>query len=95
LAFLIAACGSVDPADHQIWNNSSRPLVIVALYESGESVIAPRVEPGTFYPWLVGTGSCVNVVLVARDSGGSEIARRSGPFCPQDKWIVTDPSPAP
>jgi hypothetical protein len=90
VAILISAC-AVEPADHKMWNRSSETVVVVRIDSSGEYLLVSALEPGTFYPWVIGS-ACPDVVLVARNKAGEEVARRTGPFCPDDEWLIGGPN---
>ena len=96
MVVVLAGCGSYEPEDHKIWNRSSETVRVIWLQDDGERVLVSALEPGRFYPWIIGN-SCPDVVFVARTTAGREIARRDGPFCPDDEWVIASsaPSPAP
>jgi hypothetical protein len=90
VVLLISAC-AVESADHKMWNRSSETVAVVRVDSSGEHLLVSALEPGTFYPWVIGSG-CPDVVLVACNKAGQEVARRTGPFCPDDKWLIGGPT---
>jgi hypothetical protein len=58
---------------------------------NGEHLLVSALQPGTFYPWVIGSG-CPDVLLIARSEAGNEVARRTGPFCPDDEWLIGAPT---
>ena len=90
VVLLISAC-AVEPMDHKIWNRSGETVEVVVVQGNGEHRLVTALQPGTFHPWLIGSG-CPDVVLIARSEGGKEVARRTGPFCPDDEWLIGGPT---
>jgi hypothetical protein len=90
LGVLLASC-AVEPITHKVSNGSTQTIDLYDVFPGrDEHLKYQALEPGTFYPINWGD-HCYDVILIAKVSGTSkEIDRRSGSFCADDEWTVTD-----
>lgn len=88
LTSLVFACDS-GPDDIRIFNATSETVVLVASWRGNEVIEA---EIPANQGWSTHQ-ECIEADLIARDSGGTEIAQRPGPFCRGDaEWVIGDPA---
>jgi hypothetical protein len=93
LCLLLVACGT-DVAVEPNWvlNDSSQTLSIFRIEEGSPDDLIAVLPPGLGRPtYLSHQNECAVGTLVARTSSGGEFARRTGPFCPDDRWVIVDP----
>ncbi|HEV2005619.1 MAG TPA: hypothetical protein VGQ85_03320 [Candidatus Limnocylindrales bacterium] len=97
LCVLLGACGIgglVEVEPNRVVNHSSQTLSIFRVEECRPDLLIAILPPGLQQPTYVsGEKECTVITLVARISSGQEFARRTGPFCPNDQWVIVDPAP--
>ena len=91
LCALAAAC-NVEPVTHKVSNGTAQTIDLYSLWpDGGTHLVYDGLAPGKFFPINSWGDECFNVIVIARVSGtATEIARRSGVFCPDDEWTVTE-----
>jgi hypothetical protein len=81
----------------EVYNDADRSLSIYYVLEGQERRIVTKLDPGysAFIsgPVLLGPDDCSKGDLIARDSSGAEVARRTEPICNHEKWVIGTPPP--
>jgi len=86
LLSIIVACDA-GPDDIRIFNATGETVVLVERWQGNEVVAAEIPAEQAYYPQDI----CIEADLIARDSAGSEIDRRPGPFCRGDaEWVIAN-----
>jgi hypothetical protein len=89
LVAIVSACAE-QIGDHWVYNKTATKVVILEVIDGREQELL-RVGPGSRVPLVaLPGGQCSTIVLIARFEAGSEIARRSEPFCAGDEWVIAD-----
>jgi hypothetical protein len=75
-----------------IRNQTDRTLNISYVDSGGERVVVHGIGPGQMTPVEAVNlqkedGYCTTGILVARDSSGAEVARRTEPICNHEQWV--------
>jgi hypothetical protein len=89
-AAVLGAC-AVEVEKHRVVNHTPGTIYIFMLTDNGENALG-AVSPGLQQPLTFLDGRvCDTHEFVARDSAGADIASHTGPFCPDDTWIIEGP----
>ena len=89
LALVVLACSDAGADGFTIENGTAITVSIVYETPTGETEAVQAIAPGkrTFLIGFPGA-SCGQMTLIARDLRGLEIARRTGPVCLDESWVV-------
>jgi hypothetical protein len=90
-ALLAGGCGLVDVTTQHVVNHSSATIEIYVVVQSDELFVGAIPQDLTLPLNGVDGPNCSTHVLVARNTSGLEVARRTEPLCPDDTWVIRDP----
>lgn len=91
----LAACSDAFQRGFTLENQADVPVSVVYLTAQGESTVVTDLPPGKTDFLLGFPGSpCGDMTLVARGPDGSEVARRTGRTCLDDRWKIVRASPS-
>ena len=80
----------------EVINRTDRSLDIYYLVEGRERKVYTELDPAYSVPIssvLDPLDYCTKGTLIARDSAGVEVARRTEPICNHEEWIIGTPPP--